>query len=1047
MVGMINPIIIVAVGLGTAFFLGLFGKKSTKLPLIFMFTALAFMVFVSWQWFFAFFTGDHAADMIFTAGLKPPFSIALKMGRYESFFTFAVNVMGILSAFYLIPMLKKAGKASMSVFVVFVMALNVIIMTQDAFNLFVFMEIVSIALAGLVVLDNSDGKAISAGFKYMIIGSIISGLILMGVVFGYHFAGSLYLPDLIQANLGTLKGGSIAVLFILMAMFIEMKMYPSNGWALDLYQGAPDGIGAVISAVSTTAMVFVLAKLLPLGGEVWYSVAVWVGAITFILANLMGLKQTNTKRMLGYSSTGQTGLLVLAVGLSSQLGDYRDAVVFGFLVSHMFAKAGLFWISGMLKNKDLKAFAVIRKKPVLLFAMTVFVMALTAMPPFPSFFAKWQLLKIMASSQSYLLMSMILIGSLLEAVYLFRWLGYAIKAENEELEDANCTINSRLPILVSTISLLVIGWYSARMIPGGDTINFITMAFVMILFVIDFLPAWIKNTIVLAVFGYFSYIVLPTLEGFRLLFGAIFLFGGISTFFAGYAKHGKRIGFYPVAVMMYVGLVGIVQAENMLQFFFFWEMMTIGSYFLIIRGKKSMSHALSYIIFSVGGAMLILAGFAITYAFSGDISLDALKTVSGPLMPYVYAMLAIGFMTKTAAAGLHIWLPGAHAEAETDVSTMVSAILLKGGVFGLVILMLAINNAMFGPVSAPYLLAWLGAITALIGNLLAALEEDAKRLLAYSSIGNLGYILFALALMNNAGWMAAMALTVNHFLFKTILFLAVGGVVMRVKTRNMYEMGGLIKNMPFSFVSVLIGIITLSGIPPLFGFSVKWLSYNAIAESGFFYSGALYLVAGMVAFLYCFRLIHTIFLGQRKDEHIHVKEAPIWLLIPQYVFLVVIMVLSYKPGLFLKPMGKVISNYFPNNPIVWTGDVAKSTFGTWDAPAIMNVVGAIFVVLFIWLLIANRKAKKVKQFNIVYAAERPERPETTHYAYNFFAPYKRAFGVLAKPYATNFWNGTTEFSNALSDFFRRFYTGNGQAYIVHSIIFVVVVYLIVMGGF
>ncbi len=128
-----------------------------------------------------------------------------------------------------------------------------------------------------------------------------------------------------------------------------------------------------------------------------------------------------------------------------------------------------------------------------------------------------------------------------------------------------------------------------------------------------------------------------------------------------------------------------------------------------------------------------------------------------------------------------MWLPGAHAEAESDVSPMVSAILLKAGVFGLLILFLAMGAEKAGDNVLIYILGWLGAITVLVGNLKAVFQEDAKRLLAYSSIGQLGYILFAFAIMTHLGWVTGFIYTINHFLFKAALFLTIGGIVLRVK--------------------------------------------------------------------------------------------------------------------------------------------------------------------------------------------------------------------------------------------------------------------------
>lgn len=393
-----------------------------------------------------------------------------------------------------------------------------------------------------------------------------------------------------------------------------------------------------------------------------------------------------------------------------------------------------------------------------------------------------------------------------------------------------------------------------------------------------------------------------------------------------------------------------------------------------------------------------------------------------------------------------IWLPGAHGEAETDVSPMVSAILLKAGMFGMIILMSAIHSAKIGFVSLPYILGWLGAITVFLGNLMAIYQEDAKRLLAYSSVGNLGYVLFGLALMTHLGWLTSITYALNHFLFKALLFLAIGGVVMRVKTKNMYEMGGLIKKMPLSFISVLIGIIALSGVPPLSGFAGKWMIYNVVLEKGWYFQGLVVIIGGLIAFLYCFRLIYAVFLGQLKDNHRQVKEAPIALLIPQYIMIFAIMLFSVYPGFILQPVGDFLKELFPKGALIWNEGTAFTQFGYWNGWLIFMITGGIFAIVFLLLFFLNRKAQKVKQFNIVYAAERPSRPELTHVGYNFFAHYKKALGSLSQPYVTKFWDTMSDLFHSSGDFVRRLYSGNGQTYILHILLFVLAVYYITFGG-
>jgi formate hydrogenlyase subunit 3/multisubunit Na+/H+ antiporter MnhD subunit len=328
---------------------------------------------------------------------------------------------------------------------------------------------------------------------------------------------------------------------------------------------------------------------------------------------------------------------------------------------------------------------------------------------------------------------------------------------------------------------------------------------------------------------------------------------------------------------------------------------------------------------------------------------------------------------------------------------------------------------------------------------MAAFQEDAKRLLAYSSIGQMGYALFGLAMMNHLGWLMALMFVINHYIYKSMLFLSVGGVAKRTGTRAMYQMGGLITLMPLSFIAVLIGIIAMSGVPPLSGFGGRWIFYNAIMTAEYRLPIILIFLSGPIAFLYLFRLIHSIFLGQLKDEHRRVREAPFWLVAPQMIYVVCLLAFALVPGLALRHVDAYISQFLPQGALSWEGLTITSEFGYWSPVSIMLVIGVIFSLVFALLLFVNRRAQKVKQFNIVFAAERPYRPETTHFAWNFYAPYRKALGILAWPVFERFWGVIADLLHTLADLLRRLYNGNGQVYAIHLLAFVVIVYLLKIG--
>jgi formate hydrogenlyase subunit 3/multisubunit Na+/H+ antiporter MnhD subunit len=1041
---MVTPIFIVAIALGVGFAIGVLNKLGRNFTGGLVLAAIAAMTFISYQWFAAFQFGNQGAEYVYTAGFKPPFSIQLLMGHYEAIITLMINAIGLIGGVYMFNSLKERGSNAQVVYLILLMGLNVIVMTRDLFNLFVFLEISSISIAGLILLEKGT-RSMGAGFKYILATSIISGFLLIGIIFSYYYTGSLFIDD-ISANLLAVKGGAMAAFMIMIAIVLELKPFPANGWGLDVYEGSDPGLAAIISAASATASYFVLYKIMSIAGPEWNYYISLIGAITFVGSNLLGLKQINTRRMLGYSSIGQIGLLMLILGFKDILGESTPFIAFGILISHYFAKAGLFWLSGIVKAKGLKDWAVIRKKPFFLFLMGTFIFALIGFPPFPSFFAKWTLVMDLVNTGNIVWVVAILFGSMMEAVYLFRWFGYAIKAENEHLEDFSIKIHKIIPVWIVAIALYVAGYFAGQSATmGGTAINFIPLFFVAVLFAIDFLPVFIKNTIAIAAMAFYFYTVYPQLDNLRLIFEVIFMVGGILTLIAGYAYRGKRSGFYPVALLMYAGLTAIIEASTTLQFFYGWELMTAGSYFLIIRGKRSMPHGLSYMLFSVGGAYALLAAFGMAHVGQEGYSLAIINNISY-LPQWAYGLFIVGFLTKTASVGLHIWLPGAHGEAESDVSPMVSAILLKAGVFGLVLTLIGMGGEANQYTNLAYVLGWLGAITALAGNLMAVFQEDAKRLLAYSSIGQLGYIVLGLAMMTHLGWLAGFSYVVNHFLYKAILFLTIGAVVLRVGTHNMYEMGGLIKRMPMAFIAVLIGIIALSGVPPLSGFAGKWLFYNAIMDKGWYLQGAMMLFSGGIAFLYLWRLIHTIFLGQLKDNHRKVKDISIWFAIPIYILIIGIMVYSAKPQWILQPLGNVIAGFLPTGQLTWDGGTAFSTYGYWSGTLVMITIGAMFMLVLAWLLMSTRKAHKVKQFDITYSGERPERPETTHVAYNSFEGLYKAMWPATIPLVAAFWDNVTNALHDLAGFTRRIYSGNGQVYMLHILFFIIVTYLVIIGG-
>jgi formate hydrogenlyase subunit 3/multisubunit Na+/H+ antiporter MnhD subunit len=829
---------------------------------------------------------------------------------------------------------------------------------------------------------------------------------------------------------------------IAISLLIELKLFPANGWALDVYESTNPGVAAVISVINSAGIAFMFYKIMPLMPANFLYLFGIIGIVTFLLSNLMGLKQENVQRLLGYSSIGQLGLLLSSMVFTQNLdSQLRLIIVGGFFVNHLLAKTGLFWLSGIVKEKDIKQWNVLSKQKMLLVIFGLLIFALSGLPPFAGFWAKWEFIKVLISSENYLVITLMLLGSLFEIIYLLRWFISTVKTETEERMQIRGFLNNKLLVLkIIALFSLLCGMGIMRMNYQFTLTTSLPLLALFFMVILMYLPVKLRGLISLiavGTYGYYLYNYVGLENPIQILFGVIFIVGSGINIISTLNRREQSRGFYGLLLMMIFSFGNLLVATNYLEFFFSWELMTIASFLLILRGKSAQKASLMYMLFSMAGAYLLMVGFNFAPVLSSDYSLiTQMSYIELPLISII--LLALGFMIKSGVLGVHIWLPEAHAEAEADVSAFISAILLKAGIFGF--LLVAISVVSFAPkVDVYYWIGWLGVFTALVGAFLASFQEDAKRLLAYSSMSQVGYIIAAFSLLSHLGWVSAFYLSLNHMMFKSALFIAIAGVYYRTHTRNMYEMGGLIKKMPLTYISVLISIIAVSGVPPLSGFGSKWLMYSSFIEKGWYLQAAVLFFASAVSFLYLYRLIHTIFLGQAKYEHKDVKEAPIWFIIPQYIFIGAIMVLSTFPNLLIRPLSAMAGQYFNSN-IVIDGYNVTSSYGHWNGNLIMLVTMGVFIVPLFFLMLYVGRITKVKQFNIVYAAERPESPQTTHVAHNMYAHYRKALGGWGKPRIWDFWHASAEWAHSLADIFRRIYSGNGQTYLLHIVLFFVVVF-------
>lgn len=971
----------------------------------------------------------HGRDTmeVLTAGLPPPVSINLRFGLWEAALTFGVNAVSLLGAVHLWDRLR--GKyVPLLLYLILVMGINGLVMTRDLFNLFVFLEIVSVATYGLLGVEDTPA-ALGAAFKYIMATGIASTFLLLGVALLYYATGTLNIDQLIAGRaLITGPIGDTARLMVLACLLIELKPFPANGWGLDVYETAPSGIAAIVSVGVSSGMLFALAKLLPLF-EDQLGIIAWSGGVTFLFSNLLALKATDAQRLLGYSSIGQTGLAVLSLALLRQVGADASIplVVGGLIVNHLLAKAGLFWFVGMLRKQGADAYAIPSRSPLLIALLGIFMVAIAGLPPFPGFWAKWELvLQLASAGKGYLYwIAVILVGSLLEAAYMCRWFVRALRP-SRAAERVRPDALALLPVIGVAIPLFGLGYAAARESGAAEGWMFVPLVAGGLMYAVDHLNSRARGMLTLAVVALVgTWLALGVNGDIGRLLAWLLLAGSFVIASASFYRSDSRPGFFPVLVVLLLSIQALLRSRTSLEFFYSWEIVTLASCFLIAKRRRGGSHVLTYLMFSLVSAFFLLAGFAAVAALEGTTSLAVLGRV-GPEANVAVVLLSIGFLIKTGAVGVHVWLPGAYAEADDDVTAMLSAVVSKVAVFGLLIsTYLTIRSET--SLELAHAMAWIGMLTSLAGALMALRQNDFKRMCAYSSMGQLGYVVTGIALMSHLGWVTALYLAANHMMAKGILFLALAGIILRTDTHAFAATGGLMRAMPVTFTLALVAVVSLSGLPPLMGFGGKWLLLAAIIHKGWYSLAVCGIVATCAGFLYLFRLISGLFFGPRADGQADVREAPVSLLVPQCVLAVGILVMSFFPRLMFAPLSAAIDPEFAAT-LVWQGMSLESIYGFWNPTPVVTAVVAIAAVLF-------------TVFIVFYRRQSDERVSVT----GFFRFYRPLVSRTIPPIAAMFWRYASKVVLTVAGFLRRVYTGNGQTYALYVLGYFLALYVASTG--
>ena len=377
---------------------------------------------------------------------------------------------------------------------------------------------------------------------------------------------------------------------------------------------------------------------------------------------------------------------------------------------------------------------------------------------------------------------------------------------------------------------------------------------------------------------------------------------------------GRLTAFYGWVMLFISTMLWACLSNNIIMLYVAVEASTIASGLLVAFywDKRSLEAGYKYLMlltvgitFSLFGCVLIYAAGANILGGSKGLLLSDLRTVAGSFPPTTVilasAFLIVGFGTKAGIAPFHPWLPDAHAEAPTPVSALLSGVMLKVALYALVR-----TVSMFYPTFAPvamFALA-LGVFTLVIGDIMALAQDDLKRMLAYSSVSQIGYVLVGFGIGTQLGIYAGLFHLLNHALAKALLFLAAGAIIYSTGARKISELGGLAKRMPVTSFCFFVGALAVSGIPPFNGFQSKLALFVAGAKAGDWYAVVIGIAGSLVTMVVLLKAAKSVFWGQATPAASGptVKEAPFTVVVSMVILAILCLGIGIYPKAVYPPL-------------------------------------------------------------------------------------------------------------------------------------------------
>lgn len=389
----------------------------------------------------------------------------------------------------------------------------------------------------------------------------------------------------------------------------------------------------------------------------------------------------------------------------------------------------------------------------------------------------------------------------------------------------------------------------------------------------------------------------------------------ISIYALAYINEGATVKYHVLYLLLLTGATGAVLTGDIFNLFVFYEILCIASYALVayFGDKNGVEASVKYLIQGSVGSGLVLIGIAVLYGVCGTLNMADIARAIGskdmlstPLF-IALAFMVAGFGVEAAVFPLNAWLPDAHSSAPSSVSAILSGIAIKVGIYAVVRIVFTV----FGATSMVMMLVIVGLVTLLIGELSAFSQNNIKRMLAYSSVGQVGLIVFALGMATTGGISGGLFQLISHALAKSLLFLATGYMIYRSGSMEISSLQGMGKRMPLTCFVFTIGALSLVGLPPFAGFPGKFMIVRAAIEQDqhlFTFFIVLVLAGTIIEAGYFFRIVQAAYFMGPHEQPGAVKqaseEAPLYALAPMLGLLGLILVL----GVYQEPVLRLLDS-------------------------------------------------------------------------------------------------------------------------------------------